>query len=116
MFRFNENAESLLEPIAREEWALDEMKAWSEKDVTELLDIAQSALLDSVESMRLKADVIRKDRAVGLFDSLPLSFLPPLFFFFSTVFLPKQNVRHFQTRHVFSLLNLRPSIEKERAI
>lgn len=79
MFRFNENAESLLEPIAREEWALDEMKAWSEKDVTELLDIAQSALLDSMESMRLKADVIRKDRAVGLLD---LSISPSSLSFF----------------------------------
>jgi len=100
MFRFNENVESLLEPIAREEWALDEMKAWSEKDVTELLDIAQSALLDSVESMRLKADVIRKDRAVGLFDLLPF-----LFPFLPTSGTRSKNLKKFQIRHARAVLN-----------
>ncbi|KAF3165149.1 IMP 5'-nucleotidase [Orbilia oligospora] len=66
MFQFNSNAPHLLESIPKEIWALDEMRAWKDEDITELLDIAEVALNDSVEAMRLNADIIRKSRAVGV--------------------------------------------------
>lgn len=59
-------AGDVLRFIPREEWALDEMKAWSEADILELLDVAQGALQDCIDNMHLPADLIRKDRAVGI--------------------------------------------------
>ncbi|KAF3939575.1 hypothetical protein ABW19_dt0201051 [Dactylella cylindrospora] len=66
MFRFNSEADHLLEPVSRDMWALNEMKTWKNEDITELLDIAEATLADSVKAMRLKADIIRKSRAVGI--------------------------------------------------
>ncbi|KAK6341720.1 IMP 5'-nucleotidase [Orbilia brochopaga] len=66
MFRFNSQVPHLLEPVPRDMWALDEMKAWKDEDITELLDISEATLRDSVKTMRLKADIVRKSRAVGI--------------------------------------------------
>ena len=65
MFRFNSESQYLLDPVERDEWALEEMRRWSESDITELLDLAEASLRMSLKSMRLKADILRKDRAVG---------------------------------------------------
>ncbi|KAF3901919.1 hypothetical protein ABW21_db0206080 [Orbilia brochopaga] len=66
MFRFNSKVPHLLEPVPRDMWALDEMKAWNDGDITELLDISEATLRDSVKTMRLRADIVRKSRAVGI--------------------------------------------------
>ncbi|KAF3910419.1 hypothetical protein ABW20_dc0104982 [Dactylellina cionopaga] len=66
MFRFNPDVPYLLERVPRDMWALDEMKAWKDEDITELLDIAEATLNESVRAMGLKADIIRKSRAVGI--------------------------------------------------
>ena len=52
--------------VPRADWALAEMQRWSEADVAELLDIAERALADCVRQMRLPAQILRKDRAVGI--------------------------------------------------
>ena len=66
LLSFDISSEHLLKFIPREVWMLDEMKQWTENDITLLLDIAEAALNDCVSSMSLSADVLRKERAVGI--------------------------------------------------
>ncbi|KAJ4331453.1 IMP 5'-nucleotidase [Didymella glomerata] len=65
-FKFDENSPDLLRFIPREEWVLKEMLLWSDADVTELLDIAEASLRDTVKNMRMNAEIVRKERAVGI--------------------------------------------------
>lgn len=53
--------------VPRSEWLLDEMQCWSEDDITQLLDIAESALRACVDNLNLPAAILRKDRAVGVY-------------------------------------------------
>jgi IMP and pyridine-specific 5'-nucleotidase len=62
LFRFNGKE---LEWIDENIWKLDEMKAWKEQDIKQLLDTAERALRDCAEALRLKAKIIRKEKAVG---------------------------------------------------
>jgi IMP and pyridine-specific 5'-nucleotidase len=66
LFKFDIEATNLLTFVPREEWALEEMKKWTDEDVKELLDTAEGALRDAVKSMQLNALVLRKERAVGM--------------------------------------------------
>lgn len=66
LFSFDASCEHLLNFIPREVWMLDEMKKWTENDIIMLLDIAETALNECVSSMALSADVLRKERAVGI--------------------------------------------------
>ena len=66
LFQFTSDNPDRLVHVPREQWALEEMRSWTEEDVTELLDIAEKALRNCVESMRLEADILRKERAVGI--------------------------------------------------
>lgn len=66
LFSFDISCEHLLKFIPREVWMLDEMKKWTENDITMLLDIAETALNECVSGMALAADVLRKERAVGI--------------------------------------------------
>lgn len=66
LFSFDISSEHLLKSIPREVWMLDEMKQWTEYEITMLLDIAEAALNECVSSMALSADVLRKERAVGI--------------------------------------------------
>ncbi|KAF2828348.1 IMP-specific 5'-nucleotidase-like protein 1 [Ophiobolus disseminans] len=65
-FQFDANSPDLLRLIPRDEWLLKEMMLWTEDDITELLDIAEASLRDTVKNMRMEATVVRKDRAVGI--------------------------------------------------
>ncbi|OAL00722.1 IMP-specific 5'-nucleotidase-like protein 1 [Phaeosphaeriaceae sp. SRC1lsM3a] len=65
-FKFDANSPSLLRLVPREEWLLKEMMLWTEADVTELLDIAEASLKDTVRNMRMAATIVRKERAVGI--------------------------------------------------
>lgn len=56
----------MLRMIPREQWLLEEMLLWQETDITELLDIAEASLKDTVRNMRMEAVVVRKERAVGI--------------------------------------------------
>jgi IMP and pyridine-specific 5'-nucleotidase len=66
LFKFSESDPDRLKLVARKDWLLDEMMLWKDEDVTQLLDLAEIALKDCVESLGLKAQVIRKERAVGI--------------------------------------------------
>ncbi|KAF1815141.1 IMP-specific 5'-nucleotidase-like protein 1 [Eremomyces bilateralis CBS 781.70] len=52
--------------VPRHTWILPEMRDWSLEDIKSLLDIAQIALQDCVTNMKLDAEIIRKERAVGI--------------------------------------------------
>ncbi|KAF2632415.1 IMP-specific 5'-nucleotidase-like protein 1 [Macroventuria anomochaeta] len=65
-FKFDENSPDLLRFVPREEWVLKEMLLWSDADVAELLDIAEASLRDTVKNMRMNAEIVRKERAVGI--------------------------------------------------
>lgn len=65
-FKFDEHSPDFLRFVPREEWLLKEMLLWHESDITELLDIAEASLRDTVRNFRMEALVVRKDRAVGI--------------------------------------------------
>lgn len=66
LFRYSDGDPDRLKYVPRAEWLLKEMVLWQEADITELLDIAEVALRDCVKNMRLEAEVLRKERAVGI--------------------------------------------------
>lgn len=66
LFKFSEGDLDHLKLVPRKDWLLDEMLHWQESDITELLDVAELALKDCVKNLRLEAQIIRKERAVGI--------------------------------------------------
>ena len=70
LFTFDATSEHLLTFVPRAKWMLEEMKAWSEHDITALLDVAEGALRECIENLGLAAAILRKERAVGI---VPLS-------------------------------------------
>jgi IMP and pyridine-specific 5'-nucleotidase len=66
LFQFASESPDRLVAIPRQQWTLQEMQSWTQEDVTELLDIAEKSLRSCVDAMRLKADILRKERAVGI--------------------------------------------------
>ncbi|KAH8689975.1 putative IMP-specific 5'-nucleotidase [Talaromyces proteolyticus] len=67
LFRYDQSSPDRLTYVSRSEWLLDEMRAWKEDDITELLDIAEASLNECVSNLKLPAAVLRKERAVGIF-------------------------------------------------
>jgi IMP and pyridine-specific 5'-nucleotidase len=65
-FKFAGHSPDLLELVPRNDWLLPEMMLWQESDITELLDIAEASLRDTVKNMRMDALIVRKERAVGI--------------------------------------------------
>ncbi|KAH0262569.1 IMP-specific 5'-nucleotidase-like protein 1, partial [Aureobasidium melanogenum] len=66
LFQFASETPERLVAIPRKQWTLQEMQSWTQEDVTELLDVAEKSLRSCVDAMRLKADILRKERAVGI--------------------------------------------------
>ncbi|KAI4102099.1 MAG: hypothetical protein LQ339_004772 [Xanthoria mediterranea] len=66
LFEFDFHAESFLKYVPRKTWMLDEMRSWQEEDIQSLLDLAEGALRECIGSMQLSAQILRKDRAVGI--------------------------------------------------
>ncbi|KFA65665.1 hypothetical protein S40285_06015 [Stachybotrys chlorohalonatus IBT 40285] len=71
LFEFSGSSPWLLEPVDRSRWLTPEMAQWSEADISALLDVAEAALRDCIATMRLPAELIRKDRAVGIIPRSP---------------------------------------------
>jgi IMP and pyridine-specific 5'-nucleotidase len=67
LFRYDSSSPHRLLYVPREEWLLKEMAAWDEKDITELLNLAESSLRACVANLSLPVEVLRKDRAVGVY-------------------------------------------------
>lgn len=66
LFKYSGYAPDRLQPVLKEDWILPEMESWTEANVKELLDVAETALRDCVECMQLPAQILRKERAVGI--------------------------------------------------
>ena len=66
LFTYNGSKEFLLEYVPRATWMLEEMKLWTNKGVIALLDVAEAALRECVANLDLSAEVLRKERAVGI--------------------------------------------------
>ncbi|KAI5307007.1 IMP 5'-nucleotidase [Ascosphaera pollenicola] len=66
MFRYSSDAPHLNDVIPRNEWALEEMLAWTEEDIQSLLDVAEAALRDCRSNLNLPGNLLRKPRAVGI--------------------------------------------------
>ncbi|UPK91203.1 hypothetical protein LCI18_002138 [Fusarium solani-melongenae] len=71
LFEFSPWSPYRLVPVPRDEWLTPEMASWSDADITTLLDVAESALRDCVKTMNLPAEIMRKDRAVGIIPKTP---------------------------------------------
>ncbi|EEP77946.1 IMP-specific 5'-nucleotidase 1 [Uncinocarpus reesii 1704] len=67
MFEFDPDSPHRLSWVPRSQWLLEEMKAWTEEDIKELLDVAEAALRDCVSNLNLPASILRKERAVGIY-------------------------------------------------
>ena len=69
LFVYDKEAEHLLRSVPRSYWLLPEMRNWTEHDIQQLLDVAEGALKECVHTLGLDADVLRKERAVGIVPS-----------------------------------------------
>lgn len=67
LFRFDANAPHKLQPVLDDEWRLPEMRNWTENNIADLLDVAEAALKDCVQAMHMPVQVLRKERAVGIY-------------------------------------------------
>ncbi|KAL8786233.1 MAG: hypothetical protein Q9213_002922 [Squamulea squamosa] len=66
LFEFDFHAESFLKHVPRETWMLDEMRTWEDEDIRLLLDVAEGALRECISNMQLSAEILRKERSVGI--------------------------------------------------
>lgn len=66
LFNFDSSSEHCLEYVDREDWMLPEMSQWTEKNIKTLLDVAEKALRECISNLGLSAEILRKERAVGI--------------------------------------------------
>ena len=66
LFQLDTSSEYLLRYVKRSEWILPEMREWTEEDIQDLLDVAEKALRECISNMDLSAEILRKERAVGI--------------------------------------------------
>ena len=66
LFRFDASSEYYLKYVQRRDWMLPEMAKWTEEDIKTLLDSAEKALSECILNMSLSAQILRKERAVGI--------------------------------------------------
>lgn len=66
LFRFSSTAKCRLVAVPRDEWLLEEMRLWTTEAMAGLLHVAEDALQDCIRCMNLSAQVLRKERAVGI--------------------------------------------------
>ncbi|BFZ54004.1 IMP 5'-nucleotidase [Savitreella phatthalungensis] len=57
---------SEIERIPESEWHLPEMRKWTEDECTRMLDVAQQVMEECIVLMKLPAEIIRKQRSVGM--------------------------------------------------
>ena len=69
LFEFDSSSPYLLKWVDRERWILPEMKQWTDANIQTLLDIAETALRECISNMNLSAEVLRKERAIGIIPS-----------------------------------------------
>ena len=66
LFKYSSRSTSRLEGVPGPQWLLPEMALWTQENITALLDVAQSALQSCIHALDLRAQLVRKERAVGI--------------------------------------------------
>lgn len=66
LFRYDINSPALLTWVSRKTWILDSMLTWNEDVIQALLSKAEAALRECITNLSLPAQIIRKERAVGI--------------------------------------------------
>jgi IMP and pyridine-specific 5'-nucleotidase len=66
LFKYSDGEPDRLKSVHRNEWLLDEMRLWLEEDIVELLDLAELALKNCIDNLRLDALILRKERYVNM--------------------------------------------------
>ena len=69
LFKFDIESPNLLSFVRRRDWILEDMKSWTEPNIQALLDVAEEALRECIDNMALSAEILRKERAVGIVPS-----------------------------------------------
>ena len=69
VFQFDLSADCLLKYVDRGQWMLPQMKDWTEENIKALLDVAERALRGCMSCLKLRAEILRKERAVGIIPS-----------------------------------------------
>lgn len=67
LFAYTSKSPCKLEPVPDADWQLPEMKDWTEDNAQALLDVAEGALNDCIAAMSLPVQILRKERAVGIY-------------------------------------------------
>lgn len=67
LFVFDESSEHCLRYVHRRDWILPIMHSWNEEAIQSLLTIAEGALKNCIKTLHLPAEILRKERAVGIF-------------------------------------------------
>lgn len=66
LFEFDSCADHLLKYVEREAWMLPQMEHWTDENIKSLLDVAEKSLRECISNMNLSAEILRKERAVGI--------------------------------------------------
>ena len=74
LFVFDERAEHGLRYVHRRDWIMSIMESWSEPAIQSLLTVAEKAFRGCIATLHLPAEVLRKERAVGIFPKLGCKF------------------------------------------
>lgn len=69
LFTYTSQSPCKLVSVPNADWQLPEMQTWTEENVKDLLDVAEAALKDCIQTMQLPVSVLRKERAVGIYPS-----------------------------------------------
>lgn len=67
LFTYDIDSPYRLRYIRRREWILPSMKDWSEASIQALLDTAEKGFQHCIDTLQLPAQILRKERAVGIF-------------------------------------------------
>lgn len=65
LFRYDTQSQRL-KYIRHEDWLLPEMQLWLDRDIQEVMDVAETTLEGLKLRLKLSAQVIRKERAIGI--------------------------------------------------
>jgi IMP and pyridine-specific 5'-nucleotidase len=69
LFTYTPDSPFKLQAVPQADWQLPEMQLWSEANIEALLDVAENALRECVACLNLPVEVLRKQRAVGIYPS-----------------------------------------------
>lgn len=67
LFAYSSKSPYKLEPVEPEKWQLPEMRTWTEGNINALLDTAEVALKECVDNLKMPVNLLRKERAVGIY-------------------------------------------------